>query len=309
MNSLPTSEKSYNYTVYGLEIASFIYCPELPLGKGLPDVYIRYGSAPDSLAEAKAKGHYYEASPDQLLLSIERVGKYLISGGKEILIDRAPNVTDEEVRLFLLGSAFGALLHQRGLLPLHAAAFVANSGCVAVVGPSGLGKSTLAAAFRKRGYRIMADDVCVVSINGNGTPLVLPGYPQLKLWADSSRKLGERPESLPRVHPASEKHGLRLQEGFCQESSPLCHVYVLGTSNTPDFSLTSLKGREKLTAIFDNTYRPHFLNGLGGKTHHFKQCVVVATHAKVSRVTRPSDKFLLDELVELLENDFSKKIS
>ena len=65
----------------------------------------------------------------------------------------------------------------------------------------------------------------------------------------------------------------------------------------------------KISAILSNTYRPHFLNGLGGKARHFKQCLVVATHAKVSRVTRPSDKFLLDELVELLEKDFSKKNS
>lgn len=305
MGCLRASEKSYQYTAYGLNILSHIPCPELLQGIGTPDVTIRYGVAPDYLPGAEATEDCYQAAPGQFLLTISGVAKYLVSSGQEILIDRAPTAEDDELRLFLLGSAFGALLHQRGLLPLHGSAFEAYGGCVAILGDSGLGKSTLAGAFSKRGYRIMADDVSVVSVNGDGVPVILPGYPQLKLWPDAARRLGETPELLPRVDTKLEKHCLPFQEGFYRKPVPLHRVYVLSTNSKRNLVLRSLKGVEKLTVLINNTYRVHFLYEMGAKALHFKQCVAVAKHAVVTKVTRPREPFLLDELAELLEQDFS----
>ena len=92
--------------------------------------------------------------------------------GNQIVIDAAPDATDRNVRLFLLGSALGALLHQRGLLPLHANAIDLGGGAVAFSGHSGAGKSTIAAWFHDRGHRILADDVCVVGFDQSGRALV-----------------------------------------------------------------------------------------------------------------------------------------
>lgn len=305
VRSTPELDKSYHYTAYGLNIVSCIPCPELSPGNEPPDMTIRYGAVLDSLAGAKDRGAWYQATPEQLLISIDGVARYLVTGGKEIVIERAPNAKDDEVRLFLLGSALGALLHQSGFLPLHGSAIEANGGCVAILGDSGLGKSALAGGFLKRGYRIMADDICVVSVYGGSAPLVFPGYPQLKLWADTAGKLREDTESLPKIHPKLEKYGMPLQKEFCQTLLPLHHIYVLETNNTQEFDLTPMKGMEKLMAIINNTYRLFFIDGLCMKATHFKQCVEVAKNAVVSRVTRPREPFLLDELAELIEEDFS----
>jgi hypothetical protein len=305
MGRIPRPDKGYVYTAYGLNIVSCIPCPELSLGRGRPDVKIFYAAVPDSLVSAKLKNDWYQSTPEQILLSIDGVGRYLVTDGKEILIDRAPDAGDDEVRLFLLGSAFGALLHQRGLLPLHGSAIEADGGCVAILGDSGLGKSALAGAFRKRGYRVMTDDICVVRIDRGNKPIILPGYPQLKLWADAAMKLGEEPELLPRIYPNEEKRGLLFQEAFCRKPMPLHHLYVIATNNSREFELTTLKGMEKLTEIINNTYRFQFLEGLSRRVPHFKQCIEVAKHAAVSRVTRPREPFLLDELAEFLEEDFS----
>ena len=64
-----------------------------------------------------------------------------------------------DVRLFLLGSVWGALALQRGLLPLHASAVGRGRTVHAFTGPPGAGKSTLAAALAARGYPLFTDDM------------------------------------------------------------------------------------------------------------------------------------------------------
>ena len=90
-------------------------------------------------------------------------------------------------------SPFAALLLQRGLLPLHGCAIEVDGGAAVFVGRSGCGKSTLAGALRQRGYRVLADDICVISFSAAGEPMVLAAFPQLKLWADALKNLGEEP--------------------------------------------------------------------------------------------------------------------
>lgn len=94
------------------------------------------------------------------------------------------------MRLFLLGSAFGALLHQRGLLPLHANAVEIDGRAFAFMGPSGAGKSTLAAWFHRQGDSVIADDVCVVGFGGDGRSFAAPGLPRLRLWAEALELMG-----------------------------------------------------------------------------------------------------------------------
>ena len=100
----------------------------------------------------------------------EQVARYLVSGGCEIIIEPHPTATEKDVRLFLLGSAMGALLLQRGIWPLHGSAIAGRSGAALFVGVSGSGKSTLVGAFHQRGFQVLADDVC--AITAGSPPLI-----------------------------------------------------------------------------------------------------------------------------------------
>jgi hypothetical protein len=294
------------YQAFGLKIASCLPLPAFLECEGERcDVTVRYGAVPEELPGAAWKGVRFQAAPGRLLLIVDDVARYLVRDGREILIDRAPGASDDDVRLFLQGSAFGALLQQRGLLALHASAVAVGEGAVAFMGPSGIGKSTLATAFHQRGYTVLTDDVCVVDFDAGGAPVVVPGYPQLKLWVDALEKLDLDPASLPRIRPALEKRALLVREAFRTAPRPLRRLYMLDRSNEPEIHLKPLQGPDKFLAIQAYTYRVQFLEALARKVDHFRQAGALAAACSVVRVSRPAKPYLLDELVARLEDDFA----
>jgi hypothetical protein len=295
----------YYYKAFGLTIASALECPELSPAQGPAEVSIEYGQVPEALESVLEQTAWFQVNSEAFLLKVDNVAKYLVSAGKQIIIEPVPEVRDNEVRLFLLGSAFAALLQQRGLLPLHGCAVEVNGRAAIFVGPSGGGKSTLAGALHQRGYRILADDVGVISFSPAGVPFVIAAYPQIKLWADSAQLLGKNPDELRRIMDSMEKYGLPLEEGFAGTPLPLERVYELEVGSSQDLELIEVQGMDKLVVFVNHTYRRQFLAGNPGKKRHFEQCGRAARHCRVSRLRRPWDTARLPEVVELLEKDWT----
>ena len=296
----------YSYTAYGLKIASGLFCPELRLGHGAPDVVIRFGSIPDTLPEARGGGVCYQATAHQLLLTVPGVAKYLISGGREICVERAAQAEDDDVRLFLLGSALGALLHQCGRLVFNASAIETGGGAVAFLGHSGEGKSTWAALFHQRGSLAVADDLCVVSTAEYDELLLQPGFPQLNLWPDACQKLGLPLEKMRRVRPQLEKYALRLAANVSSRPLPLRRLYVLHLTNSPEAKFRELHGAEKLIVLVNHTYRAGYVKAMSRTAEHFCQCERVARQLPVIRVDLPRHQFPPEGLRARFEEDFQR---
>src|SRR5438045_2323118 len=102
------------YRAYGLTIASCLHCSELLPGTGTPQVIVEYGPVSRIVSGTTSNGVTYQGIPGTLLLEVDRVGRFQISNGNKIVIERHPEASDDDLRLFLLGSALGALMHQRG---------------------------------------------------------------------------------------------------------------------------------------------------------------------------------------------------
>jgi hypothetical protein len=66
--------------------------------------------------------HHYEVSPGMFRLDVPGVARCRVEEGKNISIEPLPGSSPDKVRLFLLGSTMGALLYQRGFIPLHGSA-------------------------------------------------------------------------------------------------------------------------------------------------------------------------------------------
>ena len=303
MNSF--SQNTCQYRFFGLNITSEIPFLDMLTATGIPDVNITCGRVPESIPNAVIKGVRYQAGSGEFLLRVDNVARFYVSNGNSILIERAPEAPDEEVLLFLMGSAMGAILHQRNILPLHGSSIEVDGEGVIFVGPSSIGKSTIAGGFHKRGFALLSDDVCAVTAQNDGDPHIIPGFPRLKLWADALKKLEEDKKKLNRVRldQEFEKYFVPF-DNACNKATPVRSVFVLDTTNTDKFEIVTLKGGDKIDPIINNTYRPRFLEGLGGKKEHFKQCAAVAARAAVIRIARPRKGFRLDELMDMVERNW-----
>lgn len=291
-----TGEKArHDYSVFGLAIQSEIALPELlPSDRhSNADVVISGGSVPEIDAAPSGISAYNGA----LVFAVPGVARYLIADGRSITVDAEHCAPDRNVRLFLLGSALGALLHQRGLLPLHANAVEVDGRAVAFMGESGAGKSTLAAWFHDQGHRVIADDVCVVGFDASGEPYAAPGLPRLRLWAEALELMGRESDSLDRSYVGEEqydKFDVPIDPDFTARTAiPLAGLYVLNRGE--EFSVERLKGIKAAEVIFANTYRGAYVRAAGGQQNHWQASIGLIRSLPVFQASRVWDLSKLDD--------------
>lgn len=297
------------YRLFGLNIASAVQLPATgplhPQPNVAPDAVIEYGVTPKALTNPLIKGVRFQAAPGEFLLQVDDVARYYVQDGNRITITPETKAHNDDILPFLMGSAMGALLQQRRILVLHGSAIEAGGESVVFCGPSGIGKSTLAAGFHQRGFRFLADDLCAVVMH-DGRPSVIPGFPRLKLWADTLKRLDTATDNLKSVRWGTDLKKYFLPVDQCKDLPvPIRSVFILETTNTAQFELTPLPGIEKIDPLITNSYRLRYLEGLGGKQEHFKFCAAVAAKADVCRVVRPKQGFQLEELLDLLAEHLS----
>jgi hypothetical protein len=287
---------AFEYSVFGLRVRSSLELPELmpATGKGQPDVTIE--AAP--IADEPVPGSEVSAVNGALVLVVPDIARFRISGGNAIIVDAERGIPERNVRLFLLGSAFGALLHQRGLLPLHANAVEIDGKAVAFMGASGEGKSTLAAWFHDRGYKVLADDVCVVGFDGAGVPHAYPGLPRLRLWNEALEALGREATRYDRSYVGAaeqlEKFDVPIERSaIACSTAPLTVIYLLQRGD--ELSIAQLRGVEAAEALFANTYRGSYLPMIKGQKDHWHSAVLLVQAVPVYRAVRQWDLANLDE--------------
>ncbi|UUR08742.1 phosphoenolpyruvate carboxykinase (ATP) [Sphingomonas glaciei] len=267
--------------LFGLTIASELPLPGLvdaPDGSPI-DVTIRRGTV----------------GPEADLV-IPKAGSFAVRDGREIVVDALPGIPERNVRLFLLGSAMGLLLHQCGLFPLHANAVALDGMAIAVAGATGAGKSTLAAWFSRLGLGLVGDDVIALKPTDEGM-VALPGPPRVRLWRQSLDTFGLGSDGLEPsyVDPDFDKWDVPVAlSGHEIEELPLGCVYVLGDG--PGIGIRRLGGAAAAEALFDHTYRGGYVEQVGGAAGHWQAVARIAASVPVFSLERPRDLSQLDAL-------------
>jgi HPr Serine kinase C-terminal domain len=293
-----------NYKLYGLIAQSDWPLPECQpvLRDAAPDIHFIKGLVPEKGIDVTSDNPWEQSLDGEFWLNMEEVARYWIRHGREIIIEPYPGADDESIRLFLLGSALGALLFQRGLLLIHGNAIEVNGACLVCVGDSGAGKSTLAAAFLQHGHRLLADDVVPVDEQG----LATPGFPRIKLWGNAARQFGIETDSLRRIMPDMDKYNVPLGERFCETPLPVKWVYVLDPSDEDEFACQPYEGMARFEPLHGNTYRVHFLEAMALKPQHLQQVARLAGNIRMARIRRPREGFRLNELVRFILDDVER---
>ena len=183
------------YRVAGLSVASEIELPgAIPTRPAPePEVTVGAGPVPQALPEAGTHGLNWEmcagtdGDPDgaRFLLRVPGIARFLLTAGRDIRFEADAGIGPADIAIFLLGTAFGILLHQRGQIVLHASAVRVGGSAVLFCGASGAGKSSLAAALAQRGFPVVTDDFCALDFDGADAPVVQSDGRQLKLWAQT----------------------------------------------------------------------------------------------------------------------------
>lgn len=291
--SIRTEPLPYFYQVYGLTVESEVELPELvPAGQQRPDVQIRLGEVPEKLDDPIRTWKWCSASRSAFLFTVEGVAGYYIADGQTITIDRRPGsshaVPAADIRLWLLGSAFAALIHQRGQLPLHVSAVSAPSGVWAFTGESGEGKSTLA-GFLHRFYRyeLISDDASVIE-PANAGSVIYPGPRKLKLWSDALEHLNFNHCNIVRDLSNTEKFQIYLPSENTYEPENLKGLVVLESAgNNGRAIIEKLKGMEAFKACLGAVYRPHMEHWFKLPQERLRQIAQLCQSIEVYRFRRP----------------------
>lgn len=304
------AELNHRFRAYQLLFAAGFPIPEMipvdqgePDGARLPDVFIDIGEFPDHLPETLGSSAVHEVNAEALLIRVAGVGRYLVKEGREVLIDPDDAASDHDLRVYLLGTCIGALLHQRGFLVLHASGIAMDEGCVLFAGDSGVGKSTLLAELLRRGYKMVVDDVCAVRFDPANGPSVVPSYPRTRLWADAAARLAIDTSDLPRTKSSWDKFERQVTDQFSDREAKLVHVFHLtGPDDSSGLSLEHLDPIDAFRTLVNNTYRGILLDGMDLRKSHFALASSVASATEVSRVRRPAGHDTVEELASLILN-------
>ena len=175
---------SHPYHAFSLHwISEGLLIPELPEAQpstleATPSASIAIRAEdPQHWPELAAGAHdtpFLQMGRGDLRLTVDGIGRFRISNADQITWQRADGtVSDQDLRTFLLGSAMGALLIQRGMLVLHGHALARDGQAIVCLGHSGAGKSTLAYALMQQGWRLLADDLVAITPDGQVLPVTV----------------------------------------------------------------------------------------------------------------------------------------
>jgi hypothetical protein len=191
---------------------------------------------------------------------------HIAPDARRIDVYPAPDADERALGLILAGPVLTFVLHQLGYPCLHASAILAAPGGVAFLGPSGQGKSTLAAGFLRDGVALLSDDILALRATGDGIEC-LPGLPLMKVWPETAERALALEEELPCLTPTFEKRLLALDGRHARAGAParLRALYILRRydptrADRDDVAITPLRGRAAHTALLAQTLNTALLH-------------------------------------------------
>jgi hypothetical protein len=303
----------FRYRVYGLTIESDTRFPELskiekPTDRMATDVRVRLhapATTPPVICEVLKTTTLLDGTPwltsarvgDGYLLRFVAMADFVFdSAGSELTCSHvAPGVSADTVRHLVLDQVLPMVLNRRGREALHATAIVTPKGACAFFGPAGSGKSTLAASFFLAGFGALGDD-CLPLVEQNGSILVLPGYPGMRLGSDAIEALSAGSGvTTPVSDYTSKRRALESPsaKNFPREAVLLSRIFRVVRPKDGELQISSpvieaIEPREAFIELFSSSFLLDFTDS-EMLARHFQLMEKVAATVPVRRLKVPND--------------------
>ena len=299
------------YKVYNLIIKSEMEIPEFnsvsaePVDK--PDIFIHFGEVRERLPYPTKLGVCYTLGNNVLHLKIPGIARYLAWKGNEIIIDPAEEAATDAVRSFIFDAPISCIMHQRNMLPVYGAAIKNGDQAFMVIGISGNGKSTAAFELIKRGYKLISDDISVIS-DFDGKLTALPAYPSIKLPLDTIKRADMNPDDFPTIRDGIVQKRIPVDTtDFCDQHLPIEKIYILSGWNK---SGTEIKQLEENTAKFnllhDSMHR-QYLAGMGGGFSLVKITAKLMSTMPAAQIVHSRNVKDIDKMIDMIEEDLKNE--
>lgn len=278
------------YQAFGLTISSDILFPELcsvsvPVRE--PDVSIEFGNLQTVWADHVAPNAHFVADAHYVLFKIASTALFRIQDGEKIVISPFKGADEGAIRLFILGSCLGVILLQRKLFPLHGSAVAIHGKAYAFIGESGAGKSTLASELIKMGYALLSDDVTALNFSEQSLPVVIPSYPQQKLWKETLHALGEESTQYVPLYDRQTKFSVPVRDCFESHSIELAGIFELRKTEQGAVRMLLPNKIDQFQLLIKHTFRNFFIPDMGLSQWHFEMAAQIVKYFDLYSIERP----------------------
>ena len=241
----------------------------------------------------------------ELQVAVASVGRYAAAAGRVIKVDPLPATPAEDVLLYLTGAMLGALLHQRGLYPLHASCVSIGGVGVGFAGKSGAGKSTLVATMLQRGASLCRTTVCVLTESATGASSCGPGRRVSSSTTRPSPTCRRAPEHLTPAGGDRGKFQLPVA-GTLDATQPVpFRELFTPAEGEGEARIEPLSGIEAISALMEETYLLTWASAMGLSSQVFRLVGRVARTLHIQRLVRPRGMEFLPATAELIERRVS----
>lgn len=296
---------NHSYMIFGYCVNSEFELDAFSSSFDQPEIDIVKGQVPYFSQDRNEADLYSEIDKDLIAFFIPEIGSFEIKNGNLVTVQATETATPQEIALFILGSAFGFLMHQKKVFPLHGSTVDLGSCCITLVGHSGAGKSSLASGFVERGYKLLTDDVsrieCIDDIY-----YVYPSYPSQKIWEDGIVQFSMSHDPNHRVLNHLNKFHIRSLERFSDNLKPLVGIYEILPTNVDVPILEQLEKSSAINALITHSYLQEIISRKADLVEHLHFCLSLCCSVPVFKLLRPIEGFTVKSQVEAIELQFFK---
>ena len=252
---------------------------------------------------------YAQMDNGQSYLRWDGLFEFLVdSDGRRIWCGWLGATSLESLQVYLLGHALSFALVKLGLEPLHSTSVVIDGQAIALLGKSGFGKSSLAAAVLGAGHTMLTDDLLLLR-QGPGGYEAQPGPPRIKLFPKMARRFLAGTASGVPMNDETEKLVLPLAaEQYYGKSARLRAIYVLTAPREvyrkQRIRMTPLSPRETFIELVRNTFN-YLVIGSERLQRQYSESLDLAVRVPARRISYPRDISVLPAVRDAIFADLA----